>query len=124
MFWTIFLQLCANNDKSPTAVGIDLGFSRATVSNWKNGGIPRDTALIKIADYFGVSVDYLLGNAPEPSNAPKQPEPTEHPELPNLPEDELIPLDGKNLRMVPLFEDVSAGFGAYASGVVEDYMPV
>lgn len=102
-----------------------LGLNRQAITDWKAG---RSKSYLKyiyqIADYFGVSVDYLLGNAPEPSKASKQPEPTEQPELPDLPEDELIPLNGKKLRMVPLFEDVSAGFGAYASGVVEDYMPV
>ena len=37
-----------------------MGFSKTAVTNWKNGGIPRDTGLRKIADYFGVTVDYLL----------------------------------------------------------------
>lgn len=62
MFWNTFVNLCMEKEKSPTAVGLELGFSRATVSNWKSGGIPRETAIRKIADYFGVTVDYLLGN--------------------------------------------------------------
>lgn len=34
----------------------------ATVSNWENGNrFPKDDLLIKIADYFNCSVDYLLG---------------------------------------------------------------
>jgi repressor LexA len=33
-------------------------------------------------------------------------------------------LDHNTLRMVPLFETVSAGFGAYASEDIQDYMPV
>lgn len=65
MFWDIFLRLCIDANKSPTAVGTELGFSRATVSNWKNGGAPRETAIHKIADYFGVTVDYLLGKEQE-----------------------------------------------------------
>ena len=63
MFWDVFVELCMGKEKSPTAVGLELGLTRATVSNWKKGGAPRETALRKIADYFGVSVDYLLGNA-------------------------------------------------------------
>ena len=65
MFWRTFLDLCVAVDKSPTAVGNELGFSRATVSNWRYGGLPRDFALVKISDYFGVTVDYLLGNEQE-----------------------------------------------------------
>ena len=61
MFWDNYLQLCVEREKSPTSVGLELGFSRATVSNWKNGGVPRETALLKIASYFNVTPDYLLG---------------------------------------------------------------
>lgn len=60
MFWNNFIKLCVNSGKSPTSIGIELGFSRASVSNWKDGGIPRETALLKIADYFGVTTAYLL----------------------------------------------------------------
>lgn len=36
---------------------------QATVSNWENGKrIPDSEMLIKLANYFEVSVDYLLGN--------------------------------------------------------------
>ena len=34
----------------------------ATISNWENGNrFPKDDVLIKIADYFDCSTDYLLG---------------------------------------------------------------
>ena len=37
--------------------------SKATPTTWKNKGTtPQAAQLQKIADYFGVSVDYLLGN--------------------------------------------------------------
>lgn len=29
---------------------------------WKNGSIPSTTTLDKLSNYFGVSVDYLLGH--------------------------------------------------------------
>ena len=39
-----------------------LGVTKQSVSNWKNGNImPSVEMLEKIADYFNVSVDYLLG---------------------------------------------------------------
>ena len=61
MFYEIFLKLCNSKAQSPNAVAKELGFSTGTVTWWKKGRAPRDTALQKIADYFGVSVDYLLG---------------------------------------------------------------
>ncbi len=35
--------------------------SRGAVSGWKKGAVPSAAVLKAIADYFGVSVDYLLG---------------------------------------------------------------
>lgn len=107
MFWEKFILLCNERKVSPSAVCLDLGFSKATATNWKKGSQLRDTTLKKIADYFGVSVEYFKGE-PERVQA----------------ESETIALDHNNLRMVPLFETVSAGFGAYASEDIQDYMPV
>lgn len=61
MFWDIFVELCEKNEKKPTPVLKDLGLSSGTATFWKKGKIPHDTTLLKIANYFGVSVDYLLG---------------------------------------------------------------
>lgn len=61
MFFDKYKTLCKEKNKTPTGVAIDLGIGRSTVSYWKNGNIPKQSILIKIADYFDVSVDYLLG---------------------------------------------------------------
>ena len=46
----------------------DLSLGINTFSNWKNRGtIPSGETLQKIADYFNVSVDYLLGKGSTPS---------------------------------------------------------
>lgn len=46
-----------------------VGVKRQTVSQWKNGDtIPDIEGLSKIADFFGVNTDYLLGRAENPSN--------------------------------------------------------
>ena len=107
MFWEKFILLCNERKMSPSAVCLDLGFSKATATNWKKGSQLRDTTLKKIADYFGVSVEYFKGE-------------TERAQA----ESEVIDLDQRKMRMVPLFETVSAGFGAYASDNIEDYMPL
>ncbi len=45
-----------------------LSVSKQAVSNWENNNIqPSIDMLIKIADYFGVSTDYLLGRGDTPS---------------------------------------------------------
>lgn len=46
----------------------DCGFGVNSFSNWKNSksGHPSDVYLKKIADYFGVSTDYLLGRTDDP----------------------------------------------------------
>lgn len=62
MFWNNFVDLCNASNETPNGVAKKLGFSTGTVTWWKKGRHPRDTALKKIADYFDVSVDYLLGN--------------------------------------------------------------
>lgn len=61
MFWENFLKLCNEFNKSPNAVAKELGITSGTVTAWKKGGVPYDRTKQKIADYFGVSVGYLLG---------------------------------------------------------------
>lgn len=69
MFWDNFVLLCDRAGKSPNAVAAEIGFkSTGTVTGWKDGKIPYERNLKKIAEYFGVTVDYLL-NA-EKENAP------------------------------------------------------
>ncbi len=61
MFWDFFEDLCLSVGKKPNTVCRELGFSSATATHWKNQTTPNGDALCRIADYFGVSVDYLLG---------------------------------------------------------------
>ena len=43
--------------------GKQIGAAQNTVSNWEKGNrVPDAPTLNKIANFFGVSVDYLLGN--------------------------------------------------------------
>ena len=61
MFWEVYNNLCKEHRKAPTAVLVDLGLSKGSIAKWKEGAVPRGTTLLKIADYFGVTPDYLLG---------------------------------------------------------------
>jgi repressor LexA len=39
----------------------DLGFARSLFSDWKSGkSMPKTDKLLKLAEYFGVTVDYFL----------------------------------------------------------------
>lgn len=63
MFWERFSELCKPNGVSANAVCATLRLSTATATHWKNGKYtPKQDKLQKIADYFGVTVDYLMGN--------------------------------------------------------------
>ena len=62
MFKQRFIRLCNDKGVSPSAACAAIGLSNATFSCWTETSIPRKATLMRIADYFGVSVDYLLGN--------------------------------------------------------------
>lgn len=64
MFWNKFVELCEMNNIKPNPLGKELGVSSASLTKWKNGAIPGAETLVKIADRFNVSVDYLLGTTP------------------------------------------------------------
>ena len=61
MFYEVFKSLCEKNNTTPTTVAKKLELSTAMPTNWKKGQTPNGETLIKIADYFNVSVDFLLG---------------------------------------------------------------
>ena len=64
MFWERFYNLCLRTGKRPNPVGKEIGLSSGIISKWKNGGIPNGETLMKLAKYFDVSIDYLLGLSP------------------------------------------------------------
>ena len=61
MFFFFFEELCEKNNTTPNKVAKDLGLSNATTTKWKKGATPQGKTLAKVADYFDVSTDYLLG---------------------------------------------------------------
>ncbi len=63
MFWERYSAICNNNGKSPNGVAKEIGLSTAICTKWKNGATPNSEALIKLANYFGITTDYLLGRS-------------------------------------------------------------
>ncbi|MDE5885911.1 MAG: helix-turn-helix domain-containing protein [Oscillospiraceae bacterium] len=67
MFWDIFENLCNNIGKKPSPVGKEIGVSATTISKWKAGAVPNSEILLRVADYFDVSTDYLLDRTVKPT---------------------------------------------------------
>ena len=59
MFYDRFIELCARNNVKPTTVSKSIGLSSATQVKWAKGSSPNMDALIKLANYFKCSIDYL-----------------------------------------------------------------
>lgn len=60
--YKIFEQLLQKNGISSYKVSKDTGISQVTLSNWKNGiSTPKQDKLKILADYFGVSLSYMMG---------------------------------------------------------------
>ena len=62
MFYDVFSSLCAQKGVSCKRAALEMGFSNSIAAKWKRtGATPNGETLSRIADYFGVSVGYLLG---------------------------------------------------------------
>ena len=111
-FYDKISELCSKKGISITALAVELGLSKGTPTNWKKMiKPPRANTVKAIADYFGVSVEYLTSDSEEnkktaldiKSNA--------------------VFLDNTKIRALPLFESVSAGFGVTALEEIVGYVP-
>lgn len=89
-------KLFDESGKSARSILLELNFSPTALSEWKRGKAkPTAAALTKIADYFNVSVDYLLGRAETP-----------------LPPD-AIPVSGEFMSL-PVIGTITAGYDGTA----------
>lgn len=62
MFFDIFTELCKNKGVSCKKAAEEMGLSNSITTKWKKtSAIPDGATLVKMAKYFKVSVDYLLG---------------------------------------------------------------
>lgn len=59
--YEIFEKLCAEKGVTPYRVCKETGLTTSTISNWKAGRYsPKQDKLQKIADFFNVSIEYLM----------------------------------------------------------------
>ena len=101
------IELLNNANKAQQDLTNYLGLEKSTFSAWKNGKSRSYMKYIdKIAEYFNVSTDYLLNDFYSIKS--------------NI--SEVIPHD--KIYQIPVYESVSAGFGAYASDHVIDILPM
>ena len=71
MFYDQYVMLCKNVGEKPYSLAKKLGIKSSTtiVGQWKKGSVPRQSTLQMIADYFNVSIDYLLtGEEKQPTD--------------------------------------------------------
>lgn len=62
MFFDIFHALCEEKGVSCKKAAAEIGLSNSITTKWKKtGATPGGETLEKVAAYFGVTTDYLLG---------------------------------------------------------------
>ena len=62
-------RLCTEANISPYKVCEKVGLNRSAVAKWKKGSLPNGATLNSLAQFFNVSVDYLLGNEQKEKSA-------------------------------------------------------
>ena len=90
--YSVFEMLCEINGVTPYKVGKATKIATSTLSDWKNGkSNPKQDKLKLIADYFNVSVDYLMTG--------KDSEQKEKPPIPDW--------DDDTMEMIRLFSQLN-----------------
>lgn len=65
-FYNNLSKLCETKKITISGLLSELNMSASNKQKWQNGATVNSAVLIKIADYFEVSVDYLLGRTDNP----------------------------------------------------------
>lgn len=72
--YSIFVKLMEENGLTPYRVAKETGITQATLSRWKTGKVnPSLETLQVLADYFHVSIDYLMGKSSVEKESPDLP---------------------------------------------------
>lgn len=59
MFYDRLLELCESSGIRPTTLLSNMGMSKGSLANWKEGKLPTGEVLVRFSEHFGVSIDYL-----------------------------------------------------------------
>lgn len=59
VFIDTFKTLCSEKGVSLSRALLDLDMSKGSIARWKDGGEPSNSSKLKIADYFGITVQEL-----------------------------------------------------------------
>lgn len=64
-------ELCKERNITVTKLIEDLGISESLIRKWKTSSTPSVDKIRLVAEYFGVSIDYLIGMSDIPDSAEK-----------------------------------------------------
>ena len=64
MFYDEFCKQAIKMGKSPSACVVEAGFQKSALTRWKQGMTPRRATLLKLAEYFGCTVEDLTKEEP------------------------------------------------------------
>lgn len=67
MFFDNFDRYCKQLGKTNSEVTKAIGLDPSSCTGWRNGSVPRNSTLKKLADYFGITVEELMGKKKEPA---------------------------------------------------------
>lgn len=83
--YEIFEQLLQKYGVSAYKVAKETGVTQSTLSDWKRGrSTPKSENMKKLADYFGVSIDYLMTGKEETSDKEPQLKPKDERDIKNI----------------------------------------
>lgn len=111
--------LCRRKGMSITALAVELGFSKGSATGWKKMTKPPRAANVKkIADYFGVSVDYLLDDLElsQPNTNSSTPTFTAKAPATTTPSDEL---SDEERRVIEAYRSLPIGKQAFLLETIE-----
>lgn len=61
-FYDKYVVLCRSKGTEPRKITKELGISLSSLSKWKNGRIPNLASLMKISEYFNVTINSLVND--------------------------------------------------------------